>query len=356
MRRRHTTTLMDQSWSGFVDLFSNLILFLLFVLFTFMLAQFFMSLQLSSSKGKVSALSSQVSALSAKIEKAEAEKEFLYQTLSQFKEKLDDYAKTVKKKEHRIADLQDSYSLLHQKALFEKQRSKHMEKEVKALNFLIAELEGEIIEGKKKASRRELNRQVRHLEMEMKKLNAALEASDKYIEEQEVQIVELSQRLNRALAGKTAELHRYQSVFFKDLSKALDKNKNVRAKGDRFVILAEMIFKSGSAIIGKSGQKELNKVAKMIKDFEKKLPKDVNWIIRVDGHTDATPVVAGRFKSNWELSTARAVAVVNTLIEKGVNPKRLAATGFGENQPLTEGKTAIERKYNRRIEFHLTKQ
>ncbi|MBN1783828.1 MAG: OmpA family protein [Alphaproteobacteria bacterium] len=356
MRRRHTTGLMDQSWSGFVDLFSNLILFLLFVLFTFMLAQFFMSLQLSNSTGKVSVLSSQVSVLSAKIQKAEEEKEFLYETLSLFKEKLDDYAKTIEKKEYRITDLQDSYALLHQKALFEKKRSKTMEQEVQSLNFLVAELEGQIIEGKNQATKRELNRQVRNLEMEMKKLNAALDASDQYIEEQEVQIVELSQRLNRALAGKTAELHRYQSVFFKDLSKALDKNKNVRAKGDRFVIQAEMLFKSGSAIIGESGQEELQKVADMIQDFEKKLPKNVSWIIRVDGHTDATPIVGGRFKSNWELSTARAVAVVNALIEKGVSPKRLAATGFGENQPLTEGKTTVERKYNRRIEFHLTNQ
>jgi len=347
--------LMDQSWSGFVDLFSNLILFLLFMLFIFMLAQFFMSLQLSNSTGKVSVLSSKINELSARVKQAENDKEILYETLTEFKIKLDDFAKTVVKKDFKISDLQDSYSLLHKKALFEKKKSKGMEQEVKSLNFLIAELEGKIIEGKKRASRKELNKQVKNLEMEMKKLNSALDSSDKYIEEQEVQIVELSKRLNRALAGKAMELHRYQSVFFKDLSKAIGNDIRLKAKGDRFVLQAEMLFRSGSAIVGKSGQNELQKVANIITNLEKKLPPKSNWFIRIDGHTDATPIKGGKFKSNWELSSARAVAVVESLVKKGVNPKRLAVAGFGEFQPITDGKTKLERKYNRRIEFYLTK-
>lgn len=132
--RSRKVGLMDQSWSGFVDLFSNMILFLLFVLFIFMLAQFFMSLQISNSSGKMSALSSQINELSERVKRSEEEKNFLYKTLSDFKIKLDSYAKTIEKKEYRIEDLQDSYALLHQKALFEKSKSKTMEKEVKTLN------------------------------------------------------------------------------------------------------------------------------------------------------------------------------------------------------------------------------
>lgn len=356
MRPRTGLDLIEQPWAGFVDLFSNLILFLLFTLLIFMISHFLTSLQLSGSSNRITVLSSQIAALSQQVEKAEKEKEALYQTLSTFKEKFDSYAKTTQKKEISLTALQTSYDILYQKAIFEKKRALEMAQQVQGLNFLIAELEGEIIKGKNKPTERELNRQMHHLEIEMNKLNTALEASDQYIQEQEIQIVDLSTRLNRALAGKTAELQEYQSVFFKDLSKALEGDANVKVKGDRFVIQAELLFKSGSMVIEESGQHELQKVARIIQDFEKKLPQNVAWIIRVDGHTDAAPIKGGRFKSNWDLSTARAVSVVESLIEKGVNPKRLAAAGFGEYQPITEGKTPLEQSYNRRIEFYLTQE
>ncbi|MBN2676139.1 MAG: OmpA family protein [Alphaproteobacteria bacterium] len=344
----------DQSWSGFVDLFSNLTILLLFILMIFMLAQFFMSLQATHSKGKLAGLSAQMVKLTERVKQYEQEKEVLYEVLSSFKVKLDTYAKTVRKKEIHIADLQDSYAILHQKALFERRKSAKMEEDVKELNNLVAQLEGTIIEKDhaKKLTQEELQKQKRTLETEIQKLNSALDSSDKYIEEQEVQIVELSKRLNRALANKTMELHRYQSVFFKDLSKALGEDKAVRVKGDRFVIQSEVLFESGSSEIGKTGKDELVKVAEMILRFEKKLPKELPWIIRVDGHTDATPIKAS---TNWELSTRRAVAVVTALVSQGVDPHRLAATGFAEFQPVTEGKTSLERKYNRRIEFYLTR-
>ncbi|MHA1550140.1 MAG: hypothetical protein ACTSXV_01645, partial [Alphaproteobacteria bacterium] len=292
MSRKRRIQEQDQSWSGFVDLFSNLTILLLFILMIFMLAQFFMSLQSSHSKGKLAGISAQVTKLSERVKRAEEEKEILYEVLSSFKIKLDNYAKTVQKKEIRISDLQDSYQLLHKKALFEKRKSKQMEKDVSKLNNLVMQLEGKIIEKShgKKITKRETKKQIRTLYVEIQKLNVVLEASDEYMKEQEVQIVELSKRLNRALANKTMELHRYQSVFFKDLSKAIGDDTTVRVKGDRFVIQSEVLFASGSAKIGKTGRQELNKVAEMIRKFEKKLPKELPWIIRVDGHTDATPI------------------------------------------------------------------
>jgi chemotaxis protein MotB len=159
--------------------------------------------------------------------------------------------------------------------------------------------------------------------------------------------------MNRALAGKVQELQRYRSEFFGRLRDILGTRPGVTIVGDRFVFQSEVLFGSGSADLGSDGQQQLAQLARTLLDVSKQIPKDVNWILRVDGHTDNQPISTPQFRSNWELSTARAIAVVKFLISQGIPPERLAAAGFGEFQPLEPGDNPVARARNRRIELKL---
>jgi chemotaxis protein MotB len=174
------------------------------------------------------------------------------------------------------------------------------------------------------------------------------------VDDQQATIEDLGQRLNEALARKVEELSRYRSEFFGTLSQALGNRPDIRVVGDRFVLQSELLFDPGSAEIGPEGRAELAKVADTLKQIAATIPEDVPWILRVDGHTDRQPINSSRFASNWDLSTARAVAVVQYLISRGLPPERLAAAGFGEYKPLDGRDDEIAYRRNRRIEFKLT--
>ena len=183
------------------------------------------------------------------------------------------------------------------------------------------------------------------------------EATNKYITWQKVQIVELGKKLNRALANKTAELFKVRSSFFESLSKAVAGNKNFIITGDRFIIPSEVFFKSNSADIGLLGKKKLKDIAVILKQAMKSFPDDIDWILRIDGHTDSAPIKENsKYNSNWELSVARAVSVVNFLISEGIPENHLAATGFGEFHPIVKSSNIKDMQKNRRIEFKLTEK
>ena len=129
------------------------------------------------------------------------------------------------------------------------------------------------------------------------------------------------------------ELNRYRSDFFGRLREILSDRDNIRIVGDRFVFQSEVLFPSGSDVLQSIGEEELAKLAQAIVELNGEIPSDIDWIIRVDGHTDNVPISGGRFSDNWQLSTERAGAVVKYLITQGVPANRLAATGFGEYQP-----------------------
>ncbi|MEQ9447777.1 MAG: OmpA family protein, partial [Rhodospirillaceae bacterium] len=158
------------------------------------------------------------------------------------------------------------------------------------------------------------------------------------------------------LAGKVQELQRYRSEFFGRLRDILGRRPGITVSGDRFVFQSEVLFSSGSATLGLDGQRQLADLARTLIDISRDIPAEIDWILRVDGHTDTVPISTARFNSNWELSTARALSVVNFLIEQGVPPSRLAAAGFGEYQPLDPGNTPGARARNRRIELKLDQQ
>ena len=199
-----------------------------------------------------------------------------------------------------------------------------------------------------------LNLQIAALRQQLARIEAALEVSEREAKEKGIQIVNLSQRLNAALASKVQELASFRSEFFGRLRKALGNRSDVRIVGDRFVFQSEVLFPSGEATLQPGGRDQIDKLAQTIKEISDKIPTDINWVLRVDGHTDRIPISTPAYPSNWELSTGRAAAVVKYLIEQGVPAGRLAATGFGEFQPIDTGSTIAAFKRNRRIEFKLT--
>ena len=187
-------------------------------------------------------------------------------------------------------------------------------------------------------------------------IETALDASEKKDKEAQNKIADLGQRLNVALAQKVQELTKYRSDFFGKLREILGNRPDMRIVGDRFVLQSEVFFDSSKADLKPEGDAELDKVAAALIELEKQIPADIPWVLRVDGHTDVRPITGGQFKSNWQLSAARAIAVVQYLVGKGVAPQRLVAAGFGEFQPIDTGTTEDAYRRNRRIEFKLTER
>jgi chemotaxis protein MotB len=202
-----------------------------------------------------------------------------------------------------------------------------------------------------------LNQQISALRRQIAALEQALDASEARDRESNTKIADLGRRLNVALAQRVQELNRYRSDFFGRLREILADRENIRIVGDRFVFQSEVLFPLGSDQINEAGQGEMKKLADAIIELQKEIPPEINWVLRVDGHTDDRPLSGtGRFRDNWELSASRAISVVKFLIANGVPANRLVAAGFGEYQPLDEGDTQEARDRNRRIELKLTER
>ena len=198
-----------------------------------------------------------------------------------------------------------------------------------------------------------LNQQMAALREQMQQVAAALDLAEAAGRDDKAQIANLSTRLNTALASKVEELQRYRSEFFGKLRDVLQNRQDVQVVGDRFVFQSEVLFPAGSAEMSASGQEQITKLAATLKQIAAEIPADVNWLLRVDGHADRQPRRSGD-AGNWELSAQRAINVVKLLVEDGIPANRLAATGFGEYQPLDPGDTAAAYARNRRIELRLT--
>ena len=199
-----------------------------------------------------------------------------------------------------------------------------------------------------------LSQQITNLKKQLEQIGQALQIAEKEKKAQTVELAELGKRLNIVLAQQVNELQRYRSEFYGRLNAVLGDNPYVKVEGDRFVLQAELLFESGSAELGVEGRVRLSQVADVLLDLSKKIPADINWILRIDGHTDRVPINTKQFKSNWELSTARAVSVVRFLGEYGFPEDRMAATGFSQFHPIDSAQTPEAYRMNRRIEMKLT--
>ena len=194
------------------------------------------------------------------------------------------------------------------------------------------------------------------LRQRIEELSALLAEKDQQAKEDQVAIANLGQSLNNALASRVQELQQFRSEFFGRLRDVLKGRDDVQIVGDRFVFQSEVLFAPGQADIGTTGQQQLSQLAVALADIAAKIPDDINWVLQVDGHTDNLPVRAGRYADNWDLSTERALSVVRFLVSQGVPAARLAATGYGEFQPLASGDTTEDRRLNRRIELKITQR
>jgi len=224
-----------------------------------------------------------------------------------------------------------------------------------------------------------LNQQVAALRTQLGELQALLDDATVREATSDVQLQSLGNELNAALARVAAEerrrreleeekaarleaqnqdLERYRSEFFGALREVLGTQDGVRIEGDRFVFSSEVLFDPGQATLSDAGRGEIAKVAEILRRVAGDIPESVDWVIRVDGHTDNVPIVnSPDFADNWELSQARALSVVRYMIDfLGLSPDRLAANGFGQYQPVNTADTPEARAQNRRIELKITER
>ena len=328
-------------WPGFVDAMAQLLLVITFLLSVFMIAQFLLARQISGQDSALGQLRSQIAELTQllaleKSSKADSDAQLLALTddLNAQKSKTADLLAGLAAESNKGADAGTTISGLQTTLDAEKKISSDALAKVELLNQQIA------------AMRRQLGQ-----------ISALLDDSEARNRTSETQVADLGRRLNTALAQKVQELSKYRSEFFGRLRQILSQRSDILVVGDRFVFQAEVLFPKGSAELNPAGQTEMAKLADALKQLETEIPADLPWVLRVDGHTDNDPIlVAAKFASNWELSSARAIAVVKFLAAQGVSPNHLVAAGFGEFQPLAPGNTEEAKSENRRIELKLTER
>jgi len=344
-------------WPGFVDALSTLLIVVLFLLMIFVLSQFFLGQALSGRDAALDRLHHQVDELAELLSierKANADMRLnltqLSTELANANAKAENLAVANEKAQRLTADVAALQALKDE-----------LEARIKQMDAALGEKDGALAQERRlseeaRAQAALLNQQLAALKTEIARLNAALDASEQLAEAQKVQIANLGKRLNQALASKVAELARYRSEFFGRLRAILGTRADVRIQGDRFVFQSEVLFAQGSADLGEDGKRQLTSLAKTLIELSREIPGDIDWILRVDGHTDKVPIANQQFRSNWELSSARAISVVRFLIDQGLPANRLVAAGFGEYQPIDSGNGAAALRRNRRIEFKLTQR
>jgi len=326
-------------WPGFVDALSTMLLAMIFLLSVFMLAQFFLSREVTGKDTALAKLNKQVEELTSLLALERAAKADAQTSLASLNATLD----TALGDKARLEALLASNGAAAASAGGEA---------AAAAQALDAEKQ---LSARAQAQVEILNQQIAALRRQLSALEDALNASEQRDRDNQTRIADLGSRLNLALARTVQELSRYRSDFFGRLREILGSRPGVRIVGDRFVFESEVLFESGKAEVSPSGRTQMDQVASAIEDLEREIPPELPWVMRVDGHTDKRPV-SGQFKSNWELSAARAIAVVQYLVAKGVQPQHLVAAGFGEFQPLDPGDSDEALAKNRRIELKLTER
>ena len=348
-------------WPGFVDALASLLLVIIFILLVFVLTQFYLGQVLSGRDQTIVKLSKQLSELTDMLDVERQSNAELKVNIGRLTEEL---AASTSERDTLTAQASQNAADRQQVAMLQndvdalKALKAELEKKVADLGAQAAEAQGQLaaekdISESARAQAALLNQQLEALKDEIAKLNQALDASEAQNKSEQVQIADLGQRLNAALASKVQELERYRSEFFGRLRQIIGDRPGIKIEGDRFIFQSELLFASGSSELGDAGKASLADLAKTLLDVTKQIPPDINWVLRIDGHTDRVPINTILFASNWELSTARAVTVVKYLIAQGLPAEHLAAAGFGEFQPIDKGNTPDALAKNRRIEIRL---
>lgn len=361
------------AWPGFVDLFSNLVIILIFLLIVFVFLWTTTSVfNKKSGIQTVSKLRQTNAEQTALIQQMERDEREAKRLLLLAREELNS-------NESSFADLSNAYEIKLQDLESQTAQLRTQIQELQNTRNLTSQYENEIAElesvvARQKNERADLISQIDDLQKkldaqsemqtkiansEMEKLQSELAATRADAAAAHAEYVIMSDKLNKALADKVAELNemtQYQSEFYRAIKDAVGDRTIMRPDGDRFIISSDILFPSGKYTLSADGKKQLRAIAGAIRDFETKINPNVKWIIRVDGHTDNKPVVAGThgYRNNLQLSMLRASAVVDELAKNGVSRRRLVPSGFGDLHPIELGDAPAALQKNRRIELQLT--
>jgi chemotaxis protein MotB len=306
-------------WPGFVDALSQLVMVIVFVLLVFTAGQFYLTDALSGRDAALQRLSQQISQLADMLAMAQSGNTDL---------------------QTRLNALTQQLSAANQALAAAREQNAQSEQRATAAQTTVDQL----------------NQNIAALRDQLQQIAAALDASEAKNKDQAAQIADLGQRLNAALLSQIAQLAKYRSEFFGRLRDALGNRPDIRIVGDRFVFQSEVLFPQASAQLNDAAKQRLAVVATALTDIATKIPNDIPWVLAVNGYTDKRPINTPQFPSNWELSAARAITVINYLISQGVPAERLAAAGFAEHDPIDPGDTEEAYSKNRRIELKLTER
>lgn len=312
-RRRHGIDI----WPGFVDALTSLIMVMIFLLLIFAIGQFVLSDALSFKDRTLENLRAEISKLTQRAVSAEGESASLMSRLTTATTSLS-------------SSIQERDAL---QASFNEQASKmaQMTSLSETLETLKLQQESQLLD-----------------------LTSRLDRAALDLQAKDAKLIDLDKQLKVVLASQLSELEKYRSEFFGKLKESLGQRDDIKVVGDRFVLPSDVLFVSGSADLGADAQARLVKLVATVRDVSQKIPKKIDWVLRVDGHTDRIPIVTDRFPSNWELSTARAVSIVKYMISQGIPAEHLSANGFGQYQPVDTKDSPEALAKNRRIEFQLT--
>lgn len=326
-------------WPGFVDALSTFLLSIIFMLSVFMLAQYFLQRDIAGKDDAMVRLQAQIAELGELLRLERSQRATLQEGLAAITATLGASEEERRRLQGLLDDARTAAGSAAGRAGTLEEQLAEQRRNAQAA---IAQIEL-------------LNQQIAALRRQLAALEEALQVSEARDRESQVRITDLGRRLNLALAQRVQELSRYRSEFFGRLREILADRADIRVVGDRFVFGSEVFFGSSQAELEAGGRAELDKIAAALQQLEKDIPADIPWVLRVDGHTDSRPISGGgRFRSNWDLSAARAIAVVQYLISRGIPPQRLVAAGFGEFQPIDPGDSPEALARNRRIELRLT--
>jgi chemotaxis protein MotB len=360
-------------WPGFVDALSSLLMVLVFVLLIYTIGQFVLADQLSGRDQALTQLRAElaqladvlamekraradaelrIGELSASLEATRAERDGLRIALDATETQLASTQVALEGKEAQLAKaLADLAALAELKQQLEAEIASRLVELDEQNTKLVEQTE---LTNAARAQVELLNRQLRALRTQLSELQAALDLERAQSKAKDVRIEDLGKQLNLALAHRVNELNRYRSDFFGKLREVLGNRSDIQIVGDRFIVPSELLFASGSDELTPAAKARLDRLAQTLREIAAEIPPEIDWVLRIDGHTDKRPINTPRFPSNWELSSARAIAIVKYLIGAGIPAKRLAANGFGEFQPLDPSNTEAAYAINRRIEIQLT--
>jgi chemotaxis protein MotB len=332
--RARRATNYGEFWPGYVDVLSTLLLVVTFLLSVFMVAQFYVSQEVSGKDSALKRLTRQIAEITNLLSLEKGRGRSLEDELATLQASL----ATLRADNQRLGGLAAGNA--------------DKDARIAGLSKELSEQKGVSADALARVD--VLNQQLVALRRQLAALQEALGAAEAKDRENQARISDLGARLNVALARQVQELQRYRSDFFGRLRELLKDRKDIRVVGDRFVFQSEVLFPSGQATMTAEGLAAIDQLATAITELERSIPSEIDWALQVDGHTDIRPIASSQFPSNWELSSARATSVVKYLISRGVSPKRLVAAGYGEFQPLEDGFSEDVLRRNRRIELKLT--